>query len=222
MLDSFVYINQERVSRRKFIPNGVRFYLNPEDINQIEQAQVRQLDVTLSPDVLADFRYYVLVERQNYLQSEIIFSTYYQQDTQEIAKIQSKISLEGKIEQQICHDIGKNPQVLQGIIYAHYWLIGQMLNQLPLRGNSYRKWLPLCTALIFTILLTPLIFYFLKTTYTIKLLLIILLFLFFKEWSKRFLISRLRHWILGQLLFGIFSYQSKNRKIGFDLLTIFS
>ena len=220
MLDSCIYINQERISRRQFIPNGVCFYINQEDINQIEQAQAKQLKIQLSPHLLADFRYYILVERQNYLQSEITFSTYYQQDPQDIAKVQSTISLEGKVHQQICHDAWKNPQLLRGIVSAHYWLIGQMFNQLPLRGKNYSKWLPLCISLILTLVLALLVFYLLKANFIIKLLVILLLFFFLKEWSRRFLIFYLRRWILEQLLFGIFSYQSRNRKIGFDLLTL--
>ena len=97
VLDSCIYINQERISRRHIIPNGVRFYLNKENIILIQQAQANKHKIKLPPRLLADFRYYILVERQNYIQSEITFSTYYQQNTQEIAKVKSTISLEGKI-----------------------------------------------------------------------------------------------------------------------------
>ena len=222
VLDSCIYINQERISRRHIIPNGVRFYLNKENIILIQQAQANKHKIKLPPRLLADFRYYILVERQSYIQSEITFSTYYQQNTQEIAKVKSTISLEGKIYQQICHDGGKNPQLLLVIVNAHYWLIGQMFSQLPLKRSSFSKWLPWYISLGLTILIAPVFFYLPNFSFIIKLIIIILLVLFLKECSQRFWIGYLRRWILSQLLFGIFSYRSKNRKVGFDLLAMFS
>ena len=222
MLDSCIYINQERVSRRHIIPNGVRFYLNQDYLREIKQAQTKRLEIKLSPYLLADFRYYILVERQSHIPSEITFSTYYQQDTHEIAKVKSTISVEGKICQQICHDDWKNSQLLQVIINAHYWLIEQMFNQLPLEKKDASKWLSWYIALILTILVAPFIFYLFNTGILLKLLTILLFLLLWQELSKSFLIVYLRRWILFQLLFGIFSYRSKNRKIGFDLLAIFS
>ncbi|MGK7935549.1 MAG: hypothetical protein AB4206_07065 [Xenococcaceae cyanobacterium] len=222
MLDSCIYINQERISPRRIIPNGVRFYLNQDYLREIKQAQAKKLKIQLSPYTLADFRYYILVERQSNIPSEITFSTYYQQDTQEIAKIKSTISVEGKVCQYICHDDWKNHQLLQTIINAHYWLIEQMFNQLPLEKKKHSKWLSWYIALILTILVSPFILFLLDLSNVVKLLTILLLLLLWQELTKSFLIVYLRRWILSQLLFGVFSYRSKNRKIGFDLLAIFS
>ena len=222
MLDSCIHINQERISRKHIIPNGVRFYLTKNYLREIKQAQIQKLDIELSPALLADFRYYILVERQSYVPSEITFSTYYQQDTQEIATVKSTISVEGKICQHICHDNWKNSQVLQRIVTAHYWLIEQMLSQLPLEKKNHSKRLPWYIALILTILITPLVFYLLNSSILVYLLVVLFLLFLFYQLSKSFLIAYLRRCILFHLLFGFFSYRAKNRQIGFELLAIFS
>ena len=222
MLDSCIHINRERINRRHIIPNGVHFYLNQDHLREIRQAQTKRLKIQLSPYLLADFRYYILLERQSHIPSAITFSTYYQYDTHEIAKVKSIISVEGKVCQQICHDEWKNSQLLQKIVNAHYWLIGQMFSQLPLEKKDASKRLSWYIALILTIVVAPLVFYFLNASILVKLLTVFLLLLIWQELSKIFFITYLRRWILFQLLFGIFSYNSKNRKIGFDLLAMFS
>ena len=222
MLNSCIHINQERISRRHIIPNGVRFYLNQDYLREIKQAQAQRLNIELSPELLADFRYYVLIERQRYIPSDITFSTYYQQDTHEIAKIQSTISVEGKIQQQICHNDWTNAQLLRKIVNAHYWLIGQMLNQLPMEKKAYTKQLPWYIALVITILLAPLLLYLVNSGIVIDLFAVFLLLLLMHQLSKKFLINYLRQYILFQLLFGFFSRRSQHRKLGFALLAIFS
>lgn len=222
MLNSCIYINREQISRRHIIPNGVRFYLNQDYLREIKQARTEKLKIQLSPYLLADFRYYILVERQRYIPSEITFSTYYQHNEQEVAKIKSTISVEGKVNQQICHNDWNNSQLLQEITNAHHWLIQEMLSQLPLEKKDYSKWLSWYIGLIITVLITPLIFLLLNLSNLTELLLILLLLLLFQQLSKSFLIRYLRRWILSQLLFGVFSYRSKDRKIGFDLLALFS
>ncbi|MGK7949175.1 MAG: hypothetical protein AB4368_10330 [Xenococcaceae cyanobacterium] len=222
MLSSCIYINREQISRRHIVPNGVRFYLNPDYLQEIKQAKVKKLKITLSPYLLADFRYYVLIERHSHIPSDINFSTYYQQNDREITKIKSTISVEGKIAQQICHDDWQDCQLLQEITDAHHWLIEEMMSQLPLEKKNDSQWLSWCIALVLTILVTPLFVLLLEVNNFFELLIIILLFLIFQKLSKNFIIAYLRSWILSQLLFGIFSYRSKERKFGFDLLTLFS
>lgn len=221
MLSSCIYINREQISRRHIIPNGVRFYLNQDYLREIKQAQTQKVQISLSAYLLADFRYYILIERQSHISSDITFSTYYQQDDQEIAKIKSTISVEGKIKQQICHNDWQDSQLLKEITNAHHWLIQEMLSQLPLEKKGYSKWLSWGIALIITVLAVPLVL-LLNVSDLFKILLIIILFFLSQQLSKSFLIAYLRNWILSQLLFGVFSYRSKDRKVGFDLLALFS
>lgn len=221
VLSSCIYISREQISRRHIVPNGVRFYLNQDYLHEIKQAQTEKTKITLSPYLLADFRYYILIERHSHIPSDINFSTYYEHNEQEIAKIKSTISVEGKVVQQICHDEWQDYKLLQEITNAHHWLIQEMLSQLPLEKNN-NKWLSWVIALVITILITPIILLSIEAIDLFELILIICLFLILQKISKIFIIAYLRNWILSQLLFGVFSYRSKDRKIGFDLLSLFS
>ena len=97
-----------------------------------------------------------------------------------------------------------------------------MLSQLPLEKNNNELWLSWGIALVITVLITPIILLAIETINLFELILVICLFLIIQKISKNFLIAYLRNWILSQLLFGIFSYRSKDRKVGFDLLALFS
>lgn len=220
MLCECIHIDQKRLTRRRFIPQRVSFHLNQDNLKQIQIARANNQQLLLSPTLLADFRYYVLLNRYDCLHSGLTFCTYYQEREQEIALVQSVISLEGKIEQQIRRDRLENPHWLDTITSIHYWSIAQMFDQLPLKPNNYSNWLFWGLTLLILIAIAFFSCQLLGIFHPLLLLALIVASWLIKECSKNLLLPYLRAWILRQLLFGIFSYRSGMRKIGFELLSL--
>ncbi|BAU63736.1 hypothetical protein STA3757_11030 [Stanieria sp. NIES-3757] len=136
---SLIQIEKIKVSRQQNLPDRVCFQFNDSLLRDIQLWRETNKKLQLPSDILTDFRYLVLINQQKSFSVELNFCSFYQQNEEKIAVIQSKISLDGKINQQIRHDYLQEPQLLQRIITAHYWLIEQMLNQLKLKLSSDRK-----------------------------------------------------------------------------------
>lgn len=127
LLGSFIQI--ESLDRR--IENSfdrVCFYLDPEIINRIRATQTQRNYLTISPSLLTSFRYYVLRDVRECLQSGLIFYTYYCS----LPVIKTTIFLNGEVINQIRYDCLKSPELIERILNIHYWVIEQMLRQLPL------------------------------------------------------------------------------------------
>jgi hypothetical protein len=137
--NSWIQIEKIKVSRQQNLPNRVYFQFNENLLREIQLWQESNRKFQFSLEVLTDFRDYVLLNHQNNFSVELNFCSFYQQNEEKIAVIQSKISLDGKIIQQIRHDYLQEPQLLQRIMTAHYWVIEQMLNQLKLKSSRKRK-----------------------------------------------------------------------------------
>lgn len=227
MLCEFIHIEQKRFTHRRFIPHRISFHFNKDNLKAFQQARANNQSLLLSPTLLADFRYYILLNQYDYFQSGLTFCTYYQEREQEIAVLQSVISLEGKIEQQIrrgaaapaTRDDLDNPYWLYTITSLHYWAIAQMFEQLPLQPRNYSNWLFWVLALLIGMAIALFSFQLLGIFHPILLLLLIVASWLLQTGSKNLLLPYLRIWILRQLLFGIFSYPSERRKIGFQLLS---
>ncbi|MBE9166302.1 hypothetical protein IQ238_01715 [Pleurocapsales cyanobacterium LEGE 06147] len=220
MLCECIHIDRKRLNRHRFIPQRISFHFNKDNLKEFQEARAKNQQLLLSPALLADFRYYVLLNQYNYFQSGLTFCTYYQEREQEIAIVQSVISLEGKIEQQIRRDRLDNSCWLNSIISIHYWSLAQMFDQLPLQPTNYSDWLFWGLALPIIIAIAFFSFQLLDIFPPILLLALIVVSWLFQKCSKNLLLPYLRTWILRQLLFGIFSYPSGRRKIGFELLSL--
>lgn len=227
MLCECIHIEQKRLNRRQFIPQRISFNFNKDTLKQIQEARAKNQLLLLSPALLADFRYYILLNQYDYFRSELTFCTYYQEREQKTAVVQSIISLEGKIEQQIrrgavvsaMQDYSDNFYWLDTIISIHYWAIAQMFEQLPLQ-SKYSNWLFWVLGLLIIMAIAFFSFQLLGFFQPILLLALIIVGWFFQTCSKNLLLPHLRIWILRQLLFGIFAYPSERRKIGFELLSL--
>ncbi|AFZ37438.1 hypothetical protein Sta7437_3956 [Stanieria cyanosphaera PCC 7437] len=136
--DSWIHIEKIQVSRQQNLPNRVCFQFNENLLREIQLWQETNRKFQFASEILTDFRSYVLLNHQNNFSVELNFCSFYQQDEEKTAVIQSTISLDGKIVQQIRHDYLQEFQLLQRIINAHYWVIEQMLNQLKLKSSSKR------------------------------------------------------------------------------------
>ena len=214
LINSCVRIEQKRISRQRIIPVNINFDLNQEILSQIASLRTNQQIILFSEDNLANLRYYFLLNSSENLGLGITFQTYYEQELEKIGIIKSVIYLSGKVEQYIRNDALPTKEIID----AHYWLIRQIFNQIPLKdkkGNSIILWLLLG---LITIIVAGLVFLLLSVTLWFKILFIIFFVGITFKVLQHFLQRYLPSWVLHQLLFGIFSASVNRRKIGFNLL----
>ena len=215
LINSCLRIEQKRISPRRTIPANINFELNEKVVSQITNLKNNQQKIFFSEDNLTNLRYLFLFNSSQNLGLGITFKTYYDRNNENIAIIKSVIDLSGKGEQYIRKDTIAN----QEIIDAHYWLIEQIFNQIPLKykkGKSIILWLLLG---LISIIVSCLVFFLFPTAFWFKILFIIsfigITFKILEHSLRRYLPS----WVLHQLLFGIFSSSLSRNKIGFYLLS---
>ncbi|MGK7878248.1 MAG: hypothetical protein AB4426_34575 [Xenococcaceae cyanobacterium] len=221
VLESCIEITRENITRKRVVFHGVCFHLNQDSLRKVEQAKENNCQLNLAPLLLADWRYYALVDRQSLLQSGLTFCTYYQQDDSEEAMMRSVISLDGNIIHQISSDCLKNSEFSRQITSAHYWLIEQLLLKLRLEVQGWLNWLSWSLSLL---ILAAVLLLNLEQLTPINpiMLLALLLMCWLLQWGiKRllgWLLPLLRRWLLRELLFGLFSRRQRTRKIVWDIL----
>lgn len=221
LIDSLIRVKTEQVTLGIDIPTGINFYLTNTDLKNIIQNKLALKKIKLSPELLADFRYYSLLANHNSCQLPLSFTTYYVTEKEEKAVISSVISLQGKISQQICRHFLDNPQLLNELLVSHYWIIEQICDRLKIKYNNKTFFLVLAITLITTIVIVPLIFYSLSLTWIIELIISVVLILLLAWLSQLLLRKKLSSVILSQLLFGFLAKNTKRRHLGFMLLRYF-
>ena len=225
----YITIEEQRVSRHKIIPQQVNFEFNPESLDAIAKMQLNRNSLSFNSELLTNLRYYTLWQSNKIMRSGLTFTSYYCQGEQKIAVISSNISAHGQIYQQIRHDFLVNFSLLKKIINVHYWSIDQIFKQLPLTYQKKSYFISWMLPLLITVGIVILILNFLPSIFLINVIkavpasviATILLFI-----STKFIIQYLAKkylvkFILQQLLFGSFSYNSTRRKLGFTLLKYF-
>lgn len=221
LIDSLIRVKKEQVALGIDLPTGINFYLTNKDLKNIIQNKLAFKKIKLSPDLLADFRYYSLLTNQNSCQLPLSFTTYYVTEKEEKAVVSSMISWQGKISQQICRHFLDNPQLLNELLISHYWLIEQIGDLLKVKYNNKTFLLVLAITLSATIVIVPLIFYSLSLTWIIELIISVGLILLLAWLSQLLLKKKLPSLILSQLLFGFLAKNTKKRHLGFMLLRYF-
>lgn len=142
-LDPHVAIDRERIARSRVLFHGVRFHLDKDILAAIQLARETSHPATISGELLADLRVWVLLGPENPPPSSLVFSTYYQDGDVAEALMRSTISPDGNILHQIRADCLERPDFCNNIAAAHYWLIAQLLGQLRLGTIRRRfRWLP--------------------------------------------------------------------------------
>lgn len=218
--DSYIQIDEHRASRKRMIPYRIRFELDRDNLSQIDTFRQNNEQIQLSSDRLTNIRYYALLVFHAKDGSELIFTTNYLQEQKQKTVIQSAIAASGRISQQIQEDSLHNPKLFNSIIKAHHWSISQITTQLPLKSYSFSKWLPEIIALLITIIIAPIVIYFIPIFSLFKLLIIFIILLLLYLLFKHILITKLKKLVLYQLLFGWLAGSLKKRKIGLILLSI--
>ena len=131
-LEPYITIDTERITRKRVVFHSIRFNLDKDILKKIQQAKQTGCRLYISRKLLADLRYYVLIDGENRFQSGLTFYTYYLRNDSEEALMRSVISTDGDIFHQIKSDCLERPNFCRQLASAHYWLIDQLLSQLRL------------------------------------------------------------------------------------------
>jgi hypothetical protein len=220
MISECIQIEQIRLTRQRIVPQSISFNLNQVNLEKIELAQASKQQLYLSSTLLADLRYYALLNQDNCCQLELTFRTYYQQQQEKIAVLESVISLDGKIIQQIRSDYLSNISLLKNLTNAHSWLIIEILKQLSLKSKNYSILISISLALVITLLSAYASLVLFSVSFSIQIVGLVTIFTCIKNCSQYWFLPYLRNLIICQLLFGFLSSHSKRRNIGFELLRV--
>ena len=221
-LKSCIQIIKESITQKQLLFHGVSFHLNHDILQEIEQAKLNNYQLKLSPALLIDWRYYALFNQYSNLQSELTFSTYYQQGKSKEAMMRSVISFNGEVLHQISSNCLQNSELTEQITSAHYWLIEQLLDKLKLRLKraSWLNWFSWSLSILIVTL--TMLFHLDK----FQMYPLMLIFPFLMCWLLQWGIKRLlrlflpsfHRWFLRQLLFGLFSRQQQTQQKALGIL----
>ena len=216
LLDSWLQIDEQRVSRKYIVPYRVRFELNRLNLAELQQLKTNNFSVTISASKLINLRYYVWLAHQNLEELPLIFLTNYVQNEQN----KSIISFEGKISQQIPQSVCYNSLLIDQILPIHQWLIEQIIKQLTWKTQNYSLLIAVILSLIITAGLIFIVEIILFLPILIKLLTAVGLEIGLTYFIHYLLSHQVKAWIEQQLRFGLLSSQIRRRKIGLKLLSI--
>lgn len=237
MLDvnSCIQVKELRISRRSSIPNQVDFHLDSNLIAQIEWIQENNYKLILSPSNLANLRYYTLLnspleEIGIYLwhsnkfssvpRSPLTFSTNYSfsPSQKSVTLFRSVIDFDGKISQQINHDLWQNPQLLSQISQAHYWLISEILDQLPLKHKKPNLWLIISQYLILISIISLSINHFLSINYLLSFVIGSAAIWILNINLKIYIIKQLKPKVIYHLIANFLTKNIRFRTIGWKII----
>ncbi|MBP0017271.1 MAG: hypothetical protein J7647_06890 [Cyanobacteria bacterium SBLK] len=136
-LEQYIRFLKERKPDRRVVYHGIRFHLNEEVLEQIQQARLQGRSLFIKPKFLADLRYYLLFDEYSALHCGIDVSTHYLENTSKAEEtvVRSLISLDGDILYQVDRRYLEQPELAIALTAAHYWLIAQLLGRLQLEGK---------------------------------------------------------------------------------------
>lgn len=235
VLNSCIQIEETRISRNTNVPQRIYFRLDSHLLEQIEQIKQNNHRLTLSPANLANLRYYLLLNSLEqtdsmphlgfnscltFGRSPLIFSTNYLfgDRQQSLTLFRSIIDFDGKICQQIQQELSQNPQLLDRVAQAHYWLILQILAQLPLKTTNQGSWLIFCCYCFATIMIYLAVRYFLATNYLLWLAIGFSVFWLLNISWRKIIIKQLKTLIIYQMIAGFLANSVRKRQIGFKML----
>lgn len=235
-LNSCIQIESTKINRHVAISQGVSFYLDEPLLQEIEQIRASNGQFQLSDRNLANLRHYAL---QNlpleslcpshaskspssiYSSLALTFATRYRDspDRPPITLVRSAIEPDGKISQQIQQQLVEDTQLLQPISQAHYWLVLEILAQLPLPSHKWHSlWIMggfyLCLAIALGLIwhLTPL-------GYSWRILLCTSILISSGSIFKFLVFKQLKQQIIHQLLNGFLARGIFRKQIGMKLLS---
>ena len=235
-INSCIQIEEARISRRATRPHQVYFCLDSDLIRQIEWVKANNHKLILSSRNLANLRYYALVNSpleqiglvhpwrwaklSSLRRSPLIFTTDYlfPNSQQPLTLFRSVIDLEGKISQQIHQDLWQNKLLLPKISQAHYWLILEILAQLPLERKNRYLWLIISCCSLIASMICLVIYYFFSLSYLLNVAISIIIILILNISLKKTITRQLKPLIIHHLIAGFGVKSVKVRRIGLQIL----
>jgi hypothetical protein len=221
LIDSFIRVQKKQIALGILIPTEINFYLTDRDLAKVIWQINHSTKLNFSPELLADLRYYSLLQNQITADFSLVFTTYYLEQPQKIAVIKSIISLQGKVSQQICRCFLDRPLLLNDLVVSHYWLITQVCDRLSLKYNNKSFLLAWSSSLIIALIIAPFFFYLLSLNWAIELIIVLAIFCLFYFPINLIIQKYLPTFILQQLLFGFFSKNVARKRLGLMLLRYF-
>ncbi|MGL4882453.1 MAG: hypothetical protein ACRC8K_15545, partial [Waterburya sp.] len=182
----------------------------------------------LSKSKLTTLRYYTLLNsslesKANLVQerlSPLNFTTsYIFSDNQQLTVIRSLIDVKGQISQQIQQDLWHNPQLLERVVDAHHWLIGQILIQLPLKTPRLILLLLHLLLAIVWVIVTMYLWYFLPLNNSVKILIIFCLFYLAKKHLITLIKQQVKTYFLKAMFKGLLANTTQKRQIALNILS---
>lgn len=222
---SCIQIEVERISRSQVLFHGVRFTLDKESLQQIQQAQQMGNSLKFSRQLLTDLRYYALIDDENRWQSGLTFCTYYQRGNSQEALMRSVIAMDGDIIHQIQRNCLERPKFSHQISAAHYWLIEQVMRQL-----RFGTFLPLTrlinglalglALLIAMLLVIPFIPVFLNSPWMLIAVLIMVGLFYIGFRRLLYLLQpKARRWMMRRIVAGFLSSKPGSKRFAKRLLS---
>ena len=217
--DTFISYKEEQITLKIKAISQISFNLNSQDLEQIIDYKKDRNRLHLSSKLLTELRYTVLLQSYNNLQFPLSFTTCYVQQQQKVAVIKSVVDLQGKITQYLCRSFLDRPYLLNDLAIAHYWLIEQICDRLPLEYHHKGSLFTTILSLVIVLILAPLLLYFISVNWIIKLLLLVAMFCFLKIIFDFAFKKYLASFIFKQLTFGLLSKNISGKNLGFKLLS---
>ena len=233
VLNSCIQIEEIQINRSTSIPHRIDFRLNQANLEYLEEIKSNKRKLRLSSAKIANLRCYVLhnafreqqlITKAKYKglflwRSPLTFSTCYGSPNQQSTiLLRSAIDLQGKISQQVQRDLYQNPQMLTRISQVHYWLIAELLAQLPLK--SYRSsWLFLACSFIIATLVSLMSWYLFSCHKLLALIIAFCVFWLLNTYLKKTLTKFIKSWLIYHLAEGILAKSVVKRQIGLKFLS---
>ena len=230
-LNACIQIDSTKINRRVSVSHRVSFCLDTQLLAQIEQIRASSSGLKLSANNLANLRHYALsnlpwliyhhCRQKAFSDLSLTFATQYlaAENQAAVTLFRSAIDVEGKISQQIQTSLYQNSSLLTQISQAHYWLVLEILAQLPLKPKTWYRWFIIaCFALVIAIACGS-IWYLTPLTYLFKITICLSSILFSKLAFKTVITKKLKSWVIYHLLDGYLAKGLYKKKVGLKILS---
>lgn len=222
-LSCCIRIEETRIARRATLPRQILFELNPELISHLEMLKQQKLDLQIKAKDLVDLRYLALVHSGlltpvyplDWQVSGITFTSNYlsNHERSPYNAIRSTINLSGKIQQEVNHELWQNQELSAKIITIHYWLIAQIIKQLPLPRHNYLDLITWSLWLGIITLSALMICYWLSLPWFCQALIILTSCFLLKKLLNYFIKIKLKNWAIKQSFYTLGNRQINLRKL---------
>lgn len=234
LLDSCVQIEEIQIDRSTSIPHQINFRLDLATLEYLEAIELDRRRLRLSPTKIANLRCYVLhnafvdqlvtnsksQSSSSRPRSPLTFSTHYASANQQSTiLLRSAIDLKGKVWQQVQRDLYQNPQMLARISQVHYWLISELIAQLPLKSHK-SSWLVFSYSFVVAVLLGWLGWYLFPFNKLLYLIIAFSVFYIFNTCFKKTIAELTKRWLIYYLVEGFLAKSVIKRQIGLKFLSL--